>query len=405
MLSVHWLLAMACHAPPTDTGALGERHACGVTIREPGFLGEDPEDLPLAVPHDGVLGDHPAPYNLRVGIHEDPSEDATLMWQTDLGTTASLVSLEGPDGVVVVEAVSFPTPDDTSRLHEAHLCGLEPGTRYHYHVGGEGAWSEQWSFTTAPADPSAGVRLVVLGDSRDDVETWAAVLDLAAAHEPDLLLHTGDVVALGALQSLWDEWLGVSESMLARVPVLVAHGNHELFAPNFFASFAMPGNEQWFGVDWGALHLTVLNDMASGDAGDEETAWLAQDVAEADRSWYLASHHQPSWTDGSHAPNTDARDDWNPLLEQRSPTVVLAGHNHLYERSVPIVGEQQADVGITYVTTGGSGAPLYGTGSDWFLAITESTYHYVVIDLDDTTLEATAYRMDGSVLDSFDLVR
>jgi hypothetical protein len=70
---------------------------------------------------------------------------------------------------------------------------------------------------------------------------------------------------------------------------------------------------------------------------------------------------------------------------------------------VPIIGEEQDPQGVTYVTTGGAGAPLYGTGSDWFLTITESSYHYMVIDIDSERLAATAYRLDGTVLDSFEL--
>lgn len=368
------------------------------------MLGEDPEDLPPATAHVAIFGDAPTPYNLRLGVHEDPSVDATLMWQTDLSTLASQVRIEGEEGAVFMDGASFLAADDSSRLHEVHLCGLEPATSYRYQVGGEGAWSDEHGFTTAQDDPLAPVRLVVVGDSRDDIDTWIEVLTLVAGHEPDLILHTGDVVALGGLQSLWDEWLAASEFVLAESPIFTVHGNHEFMAPNYFGSFALPGNEQWYSLEWGPLHLTVLNDMAPGDSGDEQTAWLGQDLADTDRSWRLMSHHQPSWTDGSHAPNLEARDEWNPLLEAYAPAaLVLAGHNHLYERTVPILGEEQDPAGLTFVTTGGSGAPLYGTGTEWFLETTESTYHYMVLDITADSLQSTAYRMDGSVLDSFEL--
>jgi len=405
------LFASACQPDPAiDTGpasVIDGPHACAFVLREPPMLGEDPEDLPYATPHAPILGDAPEPYNLRRGVHADPSSDATLMWQTDMATVASRVKLDGPEGVVYIDGASFPAPDDSSRHHELHLCGLEPDTSYRYRVGGRGAWSEtEHSFTTASADPAAPVRLVVLGDSRDDLKVWVDVLGLAAAHEPDFFLHTGDVVALGGLQSLWDEWLAASEFVLAEIPVFTVHGNHEFMAPNYFGAFALPGNEQWYSVDWGPLHLTVLNDMAPGDSAEEQTAWLPADLANTERPWRIMSHHQPSWTDGTHAANMEARDDWNPLLEAYAPhTLVLAGHNHLYERCVPIIGDEQDPEGVTYVTTGGSGAPLYGVGSDWFLHLTESTYHYMVIDITTDSLQAVAYRMDGSVLDSFELTR
>jgi predicted phosphodiesterase len=407
-LAMLLFVSLACQPDPVvDTAAPvppDGPHACPVVLREPPMLGEDPEDLPYAVPHQPVLGDAPTPLRLRRSIHADPAVDATLMWQTDQGTLASLLRLEGPEGELLLEGVSFPAPDDSSRQHEIHICGLEPATSYGYRVGGRGAWSEPRSFTTAPQDPTAPLRLVVLGDSRDDLEVWAQVLALAAAHEPDLFLHTGDVVAIGGLQSLWDEWLEVSEPWLAEIPMLTVHGNHEFHAPNYYGSFAQPGNEQWYGIDWGVLHLTVLNDLPWSSQAAEQTAWLAADLAGTQRRWRIMSHHQPSWTDGNHSPNVDARDEWNPLLEAYAPhALVLAGHNHLYERCVPIIGEEQDPQGVTYVTTGGAGAPLYGTGSDWFLTITESSYHYMVIDIDSERLAATAYRLDGTVLDSFEL--
>ncbi len=402
-----FLLALACTPEPAvrDTAPVTGPRACGVTLREPPMLGEDAEDLPFAVPHVPVLGADPEPWNMRRGIHDDPAYDATFLWQTDLGTLASRLALDGPDGAVSVDGASFPAADDSSRLHELHLCGLEPATTYSYRVGGRGAWSEDFEFTTAPVEADAEVRLVVLGDSRDDLKIWTQVLEQAADFEPDLLLHTGDVVALGGLQSLWDEFFAVSEGVLASTPMVVVHGNHEFMAPNFWGGFALPDAEQYFSVDWGALHLVGLNDMATGDMVQEQDDWLAQDLADNERAWPIGSHHQPTWTDGNHAANIESREDWNPLFEQHAPTLIVAGHNHLYERTVPILGEEQDEAGVTYLTIGGSGAPLYGTGSDWFLALTESVYHVLVLDMTSERLDAVAYRLDGSVLDSFSLER
>ena len=57
-------------------------------------------------------------------------------------------------------------------------------------------------------------------------------------------------------------------------------------------------------------------------------------------------------------------------LEGTGVDLVVAGHNHVYERSVKIRGDQEADDGITYLVTGGAGADLYqGFTGEWFGAM------------------------------------
>jgi hypothetical protein len=80
------------------------------------------------------------------------------------------------------------------------------------------------------------------------------------------------------------------------------------------------------------------------------------------------------------------------LLAAHKVDLLLAGHDHIYER-----GDAGA---IKYIVSGGGGAPLYRITSD--LATTrkaEATYHFVELRATDDALRIVAHRLDGTVLE------
>ena len=52
-----------------------------------------------------------------------------------------------------------------------------------------------------------------------------------------------------------------------------------------------------------------------------------------------------------------------------------------------------------------AGADLYEAGSDFWTATSESTHSFVLLKLREKTLTATAYRPDGSTLDTFSITK
>ena len=55
--------------------------------------------------------------------------------------------------------------------------------------------------------------------------------------------------------------------------------------------------------------------------------------------------------------------------------------------------------GTVYVVTGGGGRSLYASGKSFFTAFSESSYHFVRVDVDGLELRLEAIREDGSPLD------
>jgi hypothetical protein len=87
-------------------------------------------------------------------------------------------------------------------------------------------------------------------------------------------------------------------------------------------------------------------------------------------------------------------------------SLVFSGHDHAYERSVPVhAGDEvaHAENGTTYLVTGGGGAPLYGMDGDWWTAHSARVHHYTLVEIQGRLAQFSARETDGSVFDSLTL--
>ena len=142
-------------------------------------------------------------------------------------------------------------------------------------------------------------------------------------------------------------------------------------------------------------------------AGDVRKAadWLAADLAKTTQPFKVVFHHKPAYS--SCRPNgedTNVRNYFVPVSEAAGVQLDLAGHNHNYERTVPLAeGAEvaQAD-GTIYVVTAGAGAPLYDNNQGYsYTALSVETQHYMVGVVEGDRMTMTAYDLAGNVLDVF----
>lgn len=393
---------------PLDTGAT----MCGGPVYVP-RSGFDSSEPVLADVDDGGFGTTaPDPVQVHLSWSDDPATTVAIIWRTDMGTTASRVEygLDASYGGVSAGASYFLAGgEDYGRIHEAHLCGLTPGTTVHYRVGGEGHWSADRTFVTAPAPGSTErIRFLMAGDSRDNQAVWAQILDAAEAQAPEFYIFTGDAVDLGTNLTEWDAWYAAGEGHYDQHVVMNAHGNHEFQTQTYYALVALPGNEQWYSFDYGPAHFAALNDTVAGvDDFQIEADWLAGDLAAATTPWKFVYHHMPAYTSCErHAGNTTIQQLWSPVEEAAGVAVDFAGHNHNYERSYPLKAGVAAVGGTTYVVSGGAGADLYdNTLANAYTEVAAVTDNYVIVDVDGASVSLTAYDLAGNVLDTWGMTR
>ena len=368
-----------------------------------------------------VFGTDPTPRFVHLGIVGDPKTSIVAQWRTGDETTratqlrfakgANLAASDLTETRTGIEFAYRSTGAEVPRMHQVHLCGLEPGTAYSYQVGGTdlaGAtkFSPVYTFRTAPdivAHPDAEVVFGFVGDSRGGYDVWQMLIDQLQTRSPDLILFSGDAVTIGLTQYEWEDFFGRAEPLFARGPMISAHGNHEVNAVNYYSQIALPGDQENFGIDYGFAHITVANDTPDDVAkltGAYHDA-ISQDFSRSDSArWKLFMHHQPMFSASTrHGPSMTLQQAWLPLIDAHHIDLVLNGHDHDYEVSKPMIAAQvqPSPAGSTvFVVAGGAGAELYDNGSDFWTQYSEKTYSAAILHVRRDQLTMDAFRQDGT---------
>ncbi|HTR51461.1 MAG TPA: metallophosphoesterase family protein [Kofleriaceae bacterium] len=425
------ILAGCVKGNPIDTKFLGNGGSmaidgCGYSVTT-----QMGAEAPIA--SQDLFGADPTPRLVHLGVIGDPKTSVVVQWRTaDEVTRASTIrwaqganltadqltqTTSGIHFAYTGTACAVGGPTCPYRQHQAHLCGLQPGTTYSYQVGGHdpetGAdhFSPVYTFHTAPdltADPAASIVAGFVGDCRGGYDVWQQFVNqytTMSLNTPDVILFSGDAVTVGITQPEWEEFLGEGEPLFATTQIIFADGNHEDNAVNFLSQFAQPGDQENFGMDWGYAHITVANDTPEDPSAitGANHDLLAQDLAaSANATWKIVMHHQPMWSSStSHGSNVMLQAAWQPLIDQYHVDLVLNGHDHDFEVTLPIVGmaptvQPTNATGTVYVVGGGGGAELYPNGSHAWTACSESNYEASVIHISQSKLELDAFHTDGT---------
>ena len=129
-----------------------------------------------------------------------------------------------------------------------------------------------------------------------------------------------------------------------------ALGNHEYGTGNARAAiayFALPPRG-YYSYELGSWHVVVLNSncRAAGgcEQGSPQQRWLAANLAAHPARCTLAYWHHPRFSSGLHGSDVTMAAFWQTLA-RAGADVVLAGHDHHYERFAPINGIRSFVVG------------------------------------------------------------
>jgi len=290
----------------------------------------------------------------------------------------------------VVDEYALRTADETQMWSGA--SDLQASTVYCYQVDdGTQAYNVPTGFRTAPrADSAEPVRFLAFGDSGGGGSDQYALLEQMYTVPYDLMIHTGDLAYDdGTIAQYEDTVFGVYGDLFRNIPFFPASGNHDYHTMSgapFRDVFNLPaGNgEKWYSYDWGQVHFVALDTEA--DYGTQAT-WLDQDLAATTAPWKIIYMHKPPYSSGSHGSDTGLRAKLAPLLEKYGVQLVLAGHDHNYERIRP-------QNGTTFVVTGGGGIGTRAVGTSSFTALSEDVIHFVYGEV--TTDELTLHAIDAT---------
>ena len=218
----------------------------------------------------------------------------------------------------------------------------------------------------------------------------------------DALITTGDNVYPEGdpsyFEAAWRNPYGWVEG--TDLSIVASLGNHDVEedrGESVMQLLGMPG--PWYRRSIEHADLFVVD--ANRPTDPVQLRWLQRSLERSQAPWKIVVFHQPAYSCAYHDGTPEVVNSLVPILEQEDVDLVLNGHDHDYQRFGP-------SHGITYVVTGGGGAPLYSLdacpeGAPPRVRGNDDEHHFVSIEGSRTTLRVSAVAVDGSILDDFTL--
>ncbi len=375
-------------------------------------------------------------------------EQKVVIWQTDsvpgnfkvdFGTGPSLE--QTPKLMTAkVTFVELKFPGKTTLLYRATLTGLQFDMEYTYRVsqGTEVIASN----TFATRTKKASTRFVAFGDCGTGSPQQAEIAYRVFERKPQFVLVTGDNVYSSGLEReyrarFFPAYASVKASpqtgapLMQSIPFYMLVGNHDVQAwkldkfpdglaffyyndlpmnapkpeytveavgdPKTIKAFEKATEGRYpkianYSFDNGNVHIVCLDANSYTNTLDfAMVEWLRSDLGRSKADWKIVSFHQPGFNSSNSHYDYQSMRLLSPLLEELKVDLVLSGHVHNYQRTVPLKFEPKKDStgeryvierggringvftmdqkfdgvtntkpeGIIYIVTGAGGAGLY----------------------------------------------
>lgn len=309
------------------------------------------------------------------------------------------------------------------------LAGLPPAAQVTYRVTEAGRTLGPYRFRTPPRDDSGDepVRVLAFGDSGWGSREQVTLSGRMTERDWDLAVHVGDLVYPdGSPRGFTTRHFAVYRRLLAETPFYPVPGNHDLRyrgGREYDRSFEWPGTDgrRYYRFRWGALLFVGLDTSTPGQADSleagrgEQMRWLRRTLRSAAGDstlrWTVVFLHHPPYSSAGglsgHGPSRELRETLVPLFEETGVDLVLAGHDHHYERTHPLRDGDPVPPGCgpVYVVTGGGGASRYArTVQGGPRTAAESRrYHFLDLRFRGRHIAGRVVGLDGEAFDTFRL--
>jgi chitodextrinase len=248
------------------------------------------------------------------------------------------------------------------------------------------------------------------GDGASGEISSGNVSDLVTSLNPNLFLYLGDVYEKGSLSEYYN-WYGIQTTFFGRLRSITnpTVGNHEYLTSGAAGYFNYWNNiPSYYSYDAGGWHFISLNSNGSFEPTSPQSAqykWLQQDLAAHPQTCTIVYYHHPLFNIGPEGSTTTMTDIWK-LMAQHGVAIVLNGHDHDYQRWVPLDGNgQPSPTGITEFVVGSAGHGLQTvTKTDNRVAYSNDTnpaaFGVLLLQLNQGGANFVYRSINGSILDS-----
>lgn len=337
----------------------------------------------------------------------------TIMWRTVTPGTSTVRFGETADCDREL------TVEGKSEIHEVLLSELAPETQYFYLTetkldDGTLVESPVSTFSTAVLKDTP-FAFAVFGDTQKNPTVSAQLATMAWGQRPSFLVHVGDLVDKGTVDSHWTEhFFPGMQPVAQRIPFYPVLGNHEQNAKNYFDYMSLPDKEYCYQFVYGNTQFFMIDSNRNIEPGSEQYEWLKAQLASSTATWKIACHHHPPYSSDEDdygdlwKVNKSSRGDLrarqlSTLYDQYNVDIVWSGHIHSYERTWPVrSGAAVEKNGTIYMITGGAGGGLENAGPfrPFFQNNVKHGHHYCMVMVNGGTMEIKAFDLEGRLFDT-----
>ena len=195
------------------------------------------------------------------------------------------------------------------------------------------------------------VRFAVIGDSgtggKAQYEVAEQMAKLHGQFPFDFVLMLGDNIYGGQTAADFERKFELPYRPLldAGVKFYASLGNHDESNDSDYKPFHMDG-KRYYSFKQGNAEFFALD---SNYMDTQQIEWIRKQLSGSNATWKICYLHHPLYSAGKfHGPDLDLRKILEPIFQEMDVSVVLAGHEHVYERIQP-------QNGIYYFVLGNSG--------------------------------------------------
>ena len=243
------------------------------------------------------------------------------------------------------------------------------------------------------------VRFAVIGDTGSGSEKQRQVADMMVRYRTafpfDFVLMMGDNLYGGETPKDFEKkFSNVYKSLLdAKVNFYATLGNHDLPLQIYYQNFNMNGKE-YYRFKKGNVAFYSLN---SNYMDKKQVQWLESELAKDTSDWKVCFFHHPPYSSArKHGSDGQLRETVEPIFLKYGVNLVLAGHDHVYERI-------KAQKGIYYFVSGAGGQLRTGDVKQDSQLIEKSydrDMHFMLFEVDKDQLYFQTITRTGETVDS-----
>lgn len=330
------------------------------------------------------------PYIQPGNVSDLKKEEKVIIWQTDsvqgdFSVTYGMSDAASKATSAKISSVKLHLKGKTTYLYRAVLPKLQFDTLYHYTVQLKSNVIARDTFHTRTTKPFTC--FTVLGDFGAGTTQQAATAYRMAEQKPQFVVTTGDNAYQNGLEeeyrsNIFPYYLpqenepAKGAAMMNTIPFYMVLGNHDVRVdslgkePGAFAYFyyndlpmngpvvqsppVIKGNVAAvrafrkntrprfprmanFSFDHGNVHITCLdaNDYIN-PLDPALLEWLQRDIGNSKADWKLVVFHHPGFNSSKAHYDFQVMRLLAPVFEKLGVNLVLTGHVHNYQRSVPL---------------------------------------------------------------------